>query len=112
LGISISEFYCCGKLKTVHVNIGNEGAVKCNKDDSKTGCCQTNQEFFKVKDSHLTVSEIHAPARNFSEIDEVISFFELNTVFETSNGQVSDRIHAPPPDLLRPLYILNCVYRI
>jgi hypothetical protein len=89
----------------VHVNIGNEGTVKCNKDESKAGCCQTKQEFFKVKDSHLTVSEIHAPARNLSEIDEVISFFELNTVFETSNKQVSDRIHAPPPETSHDLFI-------
>ena len=110
-GISVNEFYCCGKLKSVKINIARDANAKCDKGDEKTGCCKTEHQFFKVKDNHLASTDIITPDKYFVDVDSRLSFLEVTT-FANHSAAITNCIHAPPLYCNNPIYILNCVYRI
>jgi len=111
LGISINEFYCCGKLQSVRINVAYDVKEQCEKGDENTGCCKTNQQFFKVKDSHLAFADIFACDKYFCDIDFTNSFFETSKL-EKNNVSIANSIHSPPYFSNTPLYIIHCVFRI
>lgn len=111
-GISIREFYCCGKLKSVSfsfVQEAKEKGAKCESDNG--GCCKTQHKFFKVKDNHIaSYYEVNA-ANHFVFLNCLTPEFKLPSYL--SNQTTADnRSHAPPPNSGVPVYISNRVFRI
>ncbi len=52
-GVSLKEFYCCGKLKSVSVSLVDTGKAKCSKGGLEDGCCKLKFKTLKVKDNHF-----------------------------------------------------------
>ncbi len=110
-GITLKEFYCCGKLKSVSLALTDLGKNKCEMGDEKDGCCKTKYHYFKVKDTHLATDQLTVPANLhitlalpvFANVPASLFTRELNVI----NGS-----HAPPPHQYIPAYISNCVFRI
>lgn len=109
-GVSIKEFYCCGKLVSVTVVVADEGKDKCGMGDNNEGCCKTKYQFFKVKDKHLTTGEFTTPAKYFTD---VVSFNPTyQTIFLSQLVEIINGSHAPPFHTGVPIYISNCVFRV
>jgi hypothetical protein len=108
-GMSVKEFYCCGKLTSVSISFNNIGKEKQTKDD---GCCKTKFHFSKVKDSHVASHAVTFNAKHFAYSD--IEFSALNSfTFTNAPLDASGGIHDPP--ILHgntPIYIFISTFRI
>jgi hypothetical protein len=111
-GIGVREFYCCGKLQSVHISFIQEAKEKATKGESAMGgCCKTTHTFFKVRDnhkaadnfSHLSVPVVHLQAL-FTVFNEPVYFRDQVTV--------ANATHAPPGDESVPIYLSNRVFRV
>lgn len=110
LGVSLKEFYCCGKLKSVTVALADDGKDKCGKGDNKGGCCKTKYQFFKVSDKHLTTSKITTPLKFYADI---VSFNPISqSIFLPQQAVIINGSHAPPLHRGVPAYISNCVFKV
>jgi hypothetical protein len=110
LGIGIRQFYCCGQLKSVEVTFTHEANDKCDKGNGKGGCCKTEHQFLKVKDSHIAPGDVSIPTNFVADIS-FIGFSNELIAINPGQALTNNNIHAPPLPS-RPIYILNCVYRI
>lgn len=109
-GVSLKEFYCCGKLKSVSFAIADDSKDKCGKGDSKDGCCKTKYHFFKVKDKHLTSGELATPIKHYTD---VVSFNPAyQSILLPQPVEIINGSHAPPLHTGVPIYISNCVFRV
>lgn len=112
-GVSLKQFYCCGKLKSLTFSIiAENGKEKCGLGDNKEGCCKTKYHSFKVKDKHLSTEAFKTPPATYDNhlaafipAWQTVSFFIQQVVI--INGS-----HAPPLFRGVPAYISNCVFRI
>ncbi|MCW3106581.1 MAG: hypothetical protein JWQ09_1087, partial [Segetibacter sp.] len=68
MGFSLKQFYCCGKLTSVSVAFIGDTNKKCGKGDEKTGCCDNEYKFFKVKDKHITAEQVNNPVKHFVDL--------------------------------------------
>ena len=110
LGIGIKQFYCCGKLKDVTISFNQEANEKRSKGDKKGGCCKTEIQVLKVKDSHFASNDITTSPKFIA--DAIQANFSYQTIiFRTASKITSNSIHSPPL-ISEPIYILNCIYRI
>ena len=110
LGIGIRQFYCCGNLKTVSISFNLEANEKCNKGDKKGGCCKTEIQVLKVKDSHFGSKDVSISTK-LLEVASDENFSHQLLVFHSTPRNISNSVHSPPI-IDSPIYILNCVYRI
>ena len=110
-GVGINHFYCCGKLKSSDISFVQQGTEKCAKGDQTDGCCKTEYQSVKVKDSHVVAEEMTVPAKHFNDVH----IFHSSTAFAeliNSPQNIANSSHAPPFSRSVPAYILNCIYRI
>jgi hypothetical protein len=108
-GMSVKEFYCCGKLKSVSVSFNIFSKSKQTKDD---GCCKTKYHSAKVKDNHIASDKV---VFNAKKIVVAPVNFNILVPFVFANQKIvlSNEINGPPILYERvPVYILNCNYRI
>ncbi len=107
-GVSVSGFYCCGKLRSTSVS--PMAFAKSNAKDD--GCCKHKQAVLKVNDTHESAGLAKlSPAKNlllhpFYPVSANIPAY-CHLVAATSKP-----INGPPPRLHTPLYIQYCNYRI
>jgi hypothetical protein len=111
LGIGITRFYCCGKLKSTSINLAHEQKQKCGGEGKTDGCCKTKYQSIKVKDNHVAGEIASIPSKHFVVLHLLASSFEAITLVDHSLN-VANASHAPPLKEKVPIYILNCVYRI
>lgn len=109
-GIGIKQFYCCGKLQSTSISFVQNPTEKCGTGDEKSGCCKTNFQSLKVKDSHIAADAINNQVKHFSEAINFTASFESHKLL-LQQTVVNNRSHAPPLHGT-PLYILHCLYRI
>ena len=105
-GISVKEFYCCGKLTSVTVSLSGSEKSKCSKE----GCCKAKKQYFKVNDTHLPTAHI-ASLRNF-HTDLFLTYNPIPTFLKAEQPAIINGSHAPPLFDSVPLYLSNCVFRI
>ncbi len=110
-GISLKEFYCCGKLKSISLALSFEGKEKCSKGDNKDGCCKTKYQYFKVKDIHLLTAHVATPLNYCIDFHTITPFYQ-SISFVTQEIDIINGSHAPPLHTGVPIYISNCVFRI
>jgi hypothetical protein len=111
LGISVSSFYCCGKLESTSISFNSAQKTMCKMATGMPGCCKTKTQLLKVKDQHvgsqalsLNVNLFHAIIPAYSTLD--FSVYSFKSEYFAFNS------HAPPDWPQAPVYILNCTYRI
>ncbi len=110
MGFSLKEFYCCGKLKSVTVELNPNKKQTCNKGDG-SGCCDNKYQFYKVKDNHLSGKVVDISPKYVTDLDLFTSEVQ-STAFVTHEVDVINGRHAPPLYTGVPIYISNCVFRI
>jgi len=110
-GIGLKGHYCCGKLKSVTVAIIFTEKHKCGKSDENNGCCQSKVQPTKINDDQITVAEVQAPAKPFTELHTIQTIWQPS-LYNILQVTVANSCHAPPPHISIPIYIYNCVYRI
>ncbi len=112
MGFSLKQFYCCGKLSSVSVGIISSESKKCNTENKNDDrCCKNKFRYFKVKDNHVTSSDINIPLKHFTHVDFFTPSLH-NIIFESRQAGDVYRSNAPPLYFGIPVYISNCVFRI
>ncbi len=111
MGFSLKEFYCCGKLKSVTLELTPNKKQICSKGNEKSGCCDNKYQFFKVKDNHLSGKAVDFPLNYFTDLDLFTSVVQ-SVSFVTQEIDVINGSNAPPLYTGVPIYITNCVFRI
>jgi hypothetical protein len=107
-GISLKQFYCCGKLEATHIAFTPNDKQKT----AEKGCCQTIYQFLKVSDTHGAATDIISPERDFMLLDLFTSVYQGT---EIPGCQISGRANgsnAPPLHYGVAIFIFNCVYRL
>ncbi|MDR0792107.1 MAG: hypothetical protein LBE82_02275 [Chitinophagaceae bacterium] len=108
-GLTVSRFYCCGKLKSTEIVFESNHKKGCTSKQDGRKCCKYNDSFFKVSDNHFGSTAhfvVDAPVAGLAYFD-TCSFLEKNF-----SALVLHRSNAPPPKSLQPQYLLNCNFRI
>lgn len=111
-GVSIKQFYCCGALKSTTIGFVDEFKKSCVKGDQKDSCCKTTYRVFKVKENHVTASEINSPVNPFADLHLPIAFTYTFTAFAENFVHKANGTHAPPLLSGVPVYVFNCTYLI
>ena len=110
-GIAVQLHYCMGdKTGMEFYGTSNGKCGKCGMTEKDTGCCHDEFKFYKISDSHKTVS---------NDIDLTASSVPVINKFYAYNWQIADNTAATfvnnhsPPDYTKPeVCIMNSVFRI
>jgi len=111
-GVSIKQFYCCGKLKSVSFAFKQDVKEKCHKGSEKSGCCENKYHTLKVKDNHIVADDFVGPARYFTDLHLFPSFYQSPVFTLFQQIDTANPGNAPPLHYGVPVYILHCIYRI
>ncbi|MDO3641477.1 hypothetical protein [Mucilaginibacter sp. L3T2-6] len=111
LGISVSSFYCCGKLESTSISFSTAKKQDCKMAAGLPGCCKTKTLSFKVKDQHVGSQALSLNANVFHAIIPVYIIADFSG-YRFKPEYVAFNSHAPPDHAKAPVYILNCIYRI
>ena len=110
-GIALQLHYCMGDKAGMELyGSGNDKCGKCGMSEKKSGCCHDEFKFYKINDSHKTVSnDIDFTATSFAVVNNYSLFnwqMPGNTAFSAVNNH-------SPPDYTGPSdCIMNCVFRL
>ena len=111
MGFSLREFYCCGKLKSVTLELTPNNKETCSKCNEKKDCCNSKYHFFKVKENHISGKDADVTHKYF-----LVSGLPPSVVYEISFSSplidVINGSHAPPLYTGVPIYISNCIFII
>lgn len=93
-GVTVSSFYCCGKLKEIYVFHSKTTPKNC-KGNKLPGCCDTKTTLVKIKDNHSPSSQVKIKTADAVKIfySPVVS---LNYTSFYSKKDFSAFLHAPP----------------
>lgn len=111
VGIAVSQFYCCSKLKSINFSFSSTDYKTCKNDAKDDDCCKTTHQYLKVKDSHISPDTVSFPEKYFSILHTCFPVYEF-IVPEKQEAVTANNINAPPLISGNPVYIFNCTYRI
>jgi len=111
IGVAISQFYCCNKLKSVSFSFSSKEQITSKNKTQNDGCCKTTHQYLKIKDSHFASNDICLTEKYVSIIH--IGFPVIELIAPQIHQAVElNNINAPPGITKTPIYIFNCTYRI
>ena len=110
-GIAMQLHYCMGEKAGIELyGSSGESCGKCGMTEKNTGCCHDEFKFYKISDSHKTVS---------NDIDLTTASLAVVTGYNMYNWQMPDNTaltavinYSPPDHTAPPACIMNCVFRI
>ncbi len=110
-GITLSNFYCCGKLKETYIFSHHDYGKNC-KGSKKPGCCDTKTVCCQVKDNHSPSTKIKVGTPTFNVIihTTALSLFTFQNL--NSETLFSTNLHAPPLLSKQPVYLAVSNLRI
>lgn len=112
-GVGISQFYCCGKLKTTSLSFAHAVTEKCSNQKAMAGCCKTTFKSFQVKDSHVAATALTNPAKFFTDLQIYFGVLSTNVIISSAVISIVYTGNAPPPlHYNLPIYTLYCAYLI
>ena len=111
-GVTVSSFYCCGKLKATYLFSSHDFGKDCKNDKKTAGCCDTKTFYAKVKDSHTPSSQFQLKSLDASKLLNLFSS-EL-FIYPSAGCQTTSfaYLHAPPLISKQPVYLAVCSFRI
>ena len=110
-GISVNQFYCCGKLKTTSLSFIHSVTEKCSDNKMMVGCCKTTLKTLQVNDSHVAATASDKLVKVFTDVN--LYYAATNsTSLSSSNIITAYSGNAPPLHYNIPIYILHCAYLI
>lgn len=110
-GIAMEIHYCMGKKAGVEFyGSSSDRCGKCGMKDTKTGCCHDEHKFYKLNDSHKTVSN----DINFAADEIVLAggqvVYDWQLPVSVSLAAINN--HSPPDNTDPSACIMNCVFRL
>jgi len=110
-GVALELHYCMGDKAGMELyGSASDTCGKCGMTEKDTGCCHDEFKFYKISDSHKTVS---------NDIDLSASSFAVVTDYNIYNWQMPDNTaiaavnnHSPPGNTAPSACIMNCVFRL
>lgn len=110
-GIAMEIHYCMGKKAGVEFyGSSSDRCGKCGMKDTKTGCCHDEHKFYKLNDSHKTVSN----DINFAADEIVLAggqvVYDWQLPVSVSLAAINN--HSPPGSTEPSACIMNCVFRL
>ena len=107
-GVSVSGFYCCGKLRSTTVS-PMAFAKSTAKDD---GCCKHKQAVLKVNDTHEGAGLAKLSAVKSIALHTIPNILVNPVAYHNLTGVISNLFNGPPLRPQIPLYKQYCNYRI
>ncbi|MEO6722911.1 MAG: hypothetical protein ABIN67_21265 [Ferruginibacter sp.] len=110
-GIAMEIHYCMGKKSGV--DFYGENGKKCGKCGmkEKKGCCSDEHKFYKLSDSHKSVSnDLHFSLPAMALVPAGIPF-EGNQLYSVVTGDALKN-NSPPVYTGPSACIMNCVFRL
>jgi hypothetical protein len=110
-GIALELHYCMGDKAGMEI-YGTTGDTcgKCGMTEKNTGCCHDEFKFYKISDSHKTVSnDIDLSASSAAIVSEYNKYswqMPANTTLTAVNN------NSPPGYTGPDACIMNCVFRL
>ena len=110
-GIAVQLHYCMGDRAGIELyGSSSETCSKCGMTEKDTGCCHDEFKFYKISDSHKTVSnDIDLTASSFAVVNDYTLYnwqMQVNTALTAVNN------HSPPDYTGPSACIMNCVFRL
>ena len=110
-GVALQLHYCMGDKAGMELyGSATDKCGKCGMTEKHSGCCHDEFKFYKINDSHKTVS---------NDIDLSATWVAIVKDFYLYNWQMPDKTaltavnnHSPPDDTEPSACIMNCVFRI
>ncbi len=110
-GIALEIHYCMGKEAGMELyGSSSDKCGKCGMTEKETGCCHDDFKFYKLSDTHKTVS---------NNIDFTPPVFNVVSHQNIYDWQLPDNSavtaisnHSPPDDTEPPACIMNCIFRL
>src|SRR3982751_2090154 len=96
IGLSLKQFYCCGKLSSVTVVLTQVEKKAGNERYKEQGCCNNKYQFFKVNDNHFAGNISKVPCKPFIDLGLIIPSFRQILLLASPNTMVADNTNAPP----------------
>ncbi len=99
-GMSVKEFYCCGKLSSISISfnaVAKESITKnsINRQAKDGSCCKTKLHLLKVKDNHLNVQAVVFPAKQFTHLNILPRVFNI-VAYSNPQHNITSGINDPP----------------
>jgi len=110
MGFNLTEFYCCGKLKSISFTLVASQKNHCTDLNNDNDCCKTKIRFFKVNDGHFSPPVSATAFNHFIQITGCPG--NPNNKLLATLVAASTSIHSPPLLPQVAIYKINCVYRI
>ncbi len=110
-GIAIELHYCMGDRAGMELyGSASDTCGKCGMTEKDTGCCHDEFQFYKLSDSHKTVSnDIIFNAPFFAVVNEYAVF---NWQMPDYTALIAVNNQAPPGYPKPSARIMNCVFRL
>lgn len=110
-GIALEMHYCMGKMAGMEL-YGSSGDTcgKCGMTEKDTGCCHDEFQFYKLSDSHKTVSN----NIDFAASSKLLLSYNRVPDWQlpVSAARVAETNHPPPGYTAPSACIMNCVFRL
>lgn len=110
-GIALELHYCMGDRAGIDLyGSSSDKCGKCGMTEKETGCCHDEFKFYKISDSHKTVTnDIDLTTVSIAIVQE---YFLFNWQEPDNTALVAVNNHSPPDDTEPSVCIMNCVFRI
>jgi hypothetical protein len=110
-GIAMEIHYCMGEKAGVELyGSSDDQCGKCGMKEKKAGCCHDEHKFYKLKDSHKSVSNDISLAAN--EVILLNDHQQYDWQLPAGAELVSVNNHSPPGYTGPSACIMNCVFRL
>lgn len=108
-GLTVSSFYCCGKLKSTKIVFASSHKKSCTAKMDGKKCCRYDESFVKVNDNHFGSTAEFVPDVHVAEV----VYFDANSFLQKDfSSLITHYSNAPPEGLHVPVYLRNRVFRI
>lgn len=110
-GIALEMHYCMGEKAGMELyGSADDTCGKCGMTEKDTGCCHDEFKFYKISDSHKTVSNnIDLAAPSFAVVNDYSIF---NWQMPDNAALIAVNNHSPPDYTGPSACIMNCVFRL
>lgn len=110
-GIALELHYCMGDKAGVDLyGSSSDTCGKCGMTEKDSGCCHDEFKFYKISDSHKTVTnDIDLAASAVALVNEHVVY---NWQTPSNTARVAVNNHSPPADTGPSACIMNCVFRL
>lgn len=110
-GIAVQLHYCMGDKAGMELyGSVSDKCGKCGMTEKDTGCCHDEFKFYKISDSHKTVSNDIDLAT--SSVAVVNDHYTYNWQTPVNTAITSVNNHSPPDYTKPDVCIMNCTFRI